>query len=95
MSQEAFCTSWKYKTKLNLTDSSHSRVVAMLFHINFVGNILESFSSKDCQLINLTAGVLNTLLLTLIKNKCYSRLNYIKIVKGSSFKFKHIQILSW
>ena len=56
MLQETFCTdklepymraSWKGKVKLSLTDSSHSRGVAILFHKKFAGIILDSYSLKD------------------------------------------------
>lgn len=60
MLQETFCTpklepylraSWDGEVRLSLTDSCHSRGVAILFRKNFPGKEVDYYSTKDGQLI--------------------------------------------
>ena len=92
MLQETFCTdklepyvraSWKGKVKLSLTDSSHSRGVAILFHKNFAGNILGSYSSTDERLIIVNvelAGEILSLVSLYAPNNESDKINFFKLV---------------
>ena len=92
MLQETFCTdklepyvraSWEGKVKLSLTDSSHSRGVAILFNKNFAGNILGSYSSTDGRLIIVNvelAGEILSLVSLYAPNNESDKINFFKLV---------------
>ena len=92
MLQETFCTnklepylraSWKGEIKLTLSDSSHSRGVAILFQRNFAGKVLNHHSSKDGRLLIVNiefAGEIISLVSLYAPNNEYDRIAFFKAV---------------
>ena len=92
MLQETFCTAklepylkvnWKGEIRLSLSDSSHSRGVAILFRKNFVGNILNYYSSKDGRLIIVNIeieGEIVSLVSLYAPNSEYDKITFFKTV---------------